>query len=70
MPGITRSYMRNSNRKLGFGEVVVLASRQPVPKKEELNFKPAADYRYVGKLVPMVDLDAIWSQDEASLGRI
>ncbi len=45
-----------SNRKLGFGEVVALAAKQPVPKKEELTFKPAADYRYVGKLVPVVDL--------------
>jgi isoquinoline 1-oxidoreductase beta subunit len=46
-----------SNRKLGFGEVVMLAAKQPVPKKEELNFKAAADYRYVGKPVPVVDLD-------------
>jgi len=46
-----------SNRKLGFGEVVALAAKQPVPKKEELTFKPAADYRYVGKLVPVVDLN-------------
>ena len=46
-----------SNRKLGFGEVVMLAAKQPVPKKEELNFKPAADYRFVGKTVPVVDLD-------------
>jgi isoquinoline 1-oxidoreductase beta subunit len=46
-----------SDRKVSFGEVVAGAAKQPVPKKEELTFKPAADYRYVGKLMPVVDLD-------------
>jgi isoquinoline 1-oxidoreductase beta subunit len=46
-----------SNRSVSFGQVVALAAKQPVPKKEELTFKPAADYRYVGKLIPMVDLN-------------
>jgi isoquinoline 1-oxidoreductase beta subunit len=44
---------------LGFGELVALASKQPVPKKEQLKFKPAAEYRYVGKMVPITDLDDI-----------
>ena len=48
-----------TNRKLGFGELVPLASKQPVPKKEQLKFKPAAEYRYIGKLVPITDLDDI-----------
>ena len=48
-----------SDRKLGFGELVALASKQPVPKKEQLKFKPAAEYRYVGKLVPIADLEDI-----------
>jgi isoquinoline 1-oxidoreductase beta subunit len=48
-----------SNRKLGFGELVELAAKQPVPKKEELHFKPASEYRYVGKLVPVTDLHAL-----------
>jgi len=48
-----------TNRKLSFGELVPLASKQPVPKKEQLKFKPAAEYRYVGKLVPITDLDDI-----------
>jgi isoquinoline 1-oxidoreductase beta subunit len=48
-----------TNRKLGFGELAPLASKQPVPKKEQLKFKPAAEYRYVGKMVPITDLDDI-----------
>jgi isoquinoline 1-oxidoreductase beta subunit len=48
-----------SNRKLGYGELAVLAAQQPVPKKEELKYKPASEYRYIGKDVPMVDRDDI-----------
>ncbi len=50
-----------SNRKLGFGELVSLAAQQPVPKKEDLKFKSPAEYRYVGKNVPITDLDDICS---------
>jgi isoquinoline 1-oxidoreductase subunit beta len=48
-----------SNRKLGYGELVALAAKQPVPKKEQLKFKSPAEYRYVGKNVPIADLDDI-----------
>ncbi|HTW64496.1 MAG TPA: xanthine dehydrogenase family protein molybdopterin-binding subunit [Bryobacteraceae bacterium] len=48
-----------SGRKLGFGELVTLAAQQPVPKKAQLRFKTPAEYRYIGKNVPIVDLDAI-----------
>ena len=48
-----------SGRKLGFGELVPLAARQPVPKKENLKFKSPAEYRYVGQNVPIADLDGI-----------
>jgi isoquinoline 1-oxidoreductase subunit beta len=48
-----------SDRKLGFGELVPLALKQPVPKKEQLKFKSPAQYRYVGKNVPITDLDDI-----------
>jgi isoquinoline 1-oxidoreductase beta subunit len=48
-----------SNRKLSFGELVTLAAQQPVPKKENLKFKPAAEYRYIGKTEPIVDLEGI-----------
>jgi len=48
-----------SGKKAGFGELVALAAKQPVPKKEELKFKPASAYRYVGKDVPIIDQDDI-----------
>jgi isoquinoline 1-oxidoreductase beta subunit len=48
-----------SGRKMGFGELVTLAAKQPVPKKEQLKFKTPAEYRYIGKNVPIVDMDAI-----------
>ncbi len=48
-----------TDRKLGFGELVPLAAKQPVPKKEQLKFKSPAEYRYIGKDVPIADLDDI-----------
>jgi isoquinoline 1-oxidoreductase beta subunit len=47
--------------KLGFGELATLAAKQPVPKKEfdELKFKAASEYRYIGKNVPITDIDKI-----------
>ena len=48
-----------SGRKAGFGELAALAAKQAVPKKEELKFKPASAYRYVGKDVPIIDQDDI-----------
>ena len=48
-----------SGRKLGFGELVATAAKQPVPKKEGLHFKPPADYRYIGKDIPITDLDVL-----------
>ncbi len=46
-----------SGKKSGWGEFVTLAAQQPVPKKEELKFKSAAEYRYIGKGVPIADLN-------------
>jgi isoquinoline 1-oxidoreductase subunit beta len=48
-----------SNRKIGFGDLATLAAQQPVPKKEDLKFKAVADYRYIGKNVPITDMDNI-----------
>src|ERR1700722_8666826 len=48
-----------TNRKLTFGELATLAAQQPVPKKEDLKFKPASEYRYIGKNVAITDLDDI-----------
>jgi len=56
-----------SNRKLGFGELVALAAKQPVPKTEDLKFKSPDEYRYIGKDVPIADLDAI-TEGRATFG--
>jgi isoquinoline 1-oxidoreductase beta subunit len=48
-----------SNRKLGYGELAAGAATLPVPKKEELKYKSATEYRYIGKDVPTVDRDDI-----------
>jgi len=48
-----------SDRRLGFGELVTLAAKQPVPAKAQLKFKSPAEYRYIGKNVPITDLDDI-----------
>ncbi|MBZ5606944.1 MAG: molybdopterin-dependent oxidoreductase [Acidobacteriia bacterium] len=49
----------SSGRKLGFGELVADAAKQPVPKREDVHLKSPADFRYIGKEVPITDLDAI-----------
>ncbi len=48
-----------SGRKLGFGELVTLAAKRSVPKKEELKFKSPTEYRYIGKDMPIVDREDI-----------
>jgi isoquinoline 1-oxidoreductase beta subunit len=48
-----------SGRKMGYGELVALAAKQPLPKKEEIKLKTAAEFRYIGKGVPIVDLHDI-----------
>ncbi len=40
---------RPSGRKLGFGELAEAASKQPVPKSEELKLNPRSSWRYIGK---------------------
>jgi len=44
-----------SGRKASYGELVALAAKQPVPKKEELKLKTPAEFRYIGKGVPVTD---------------
>ncbi|MGA8028336.1 MAG: molybdopterin cofactor-binding domain-containing protein [Bryobacteraceae bacterium] len=46
----------SSGRKLGYGELASAAAKQPMPRKEELQFKSPAEFRYIGKGVPSVDL--------------
>jgi isoquinoline 1-oxidoreductase beta subunit len=47
---------KTSNRKMGYGELAALAAQQPVPKKEELQFKPPSEWRYIGKPAPGYDV--------------
>src|SRR5580698_6315070 len=46
-----------SGKKASYGELASLAAQQPVPKPETLQYKTVAEYRYVGKGVPSIDLD-------------
>ncbi len=47
---------RRSNRRAGYGELASAASKLPVPKKEELQFKPKGAWRYIGKGAVSYDL--------------
>jgi isoquinoline 1-oxidoreductase beta subunit len=48
-----------SNRKAGYGQLAAAAAALPVPKKEELQFKPKSGWRYVGKGASSYDLTDI-----------
>lgn len=56
-----------TGRSMGFGELAILASQQPVPTAEEISLKPASEFRYIGKGVPSVDLKDI-TTGKASYG--
>ncbi len=45
-----------SKRERSFGSLVAAASKLPVPPASELRFKSPAEYRYIGKDLPIVDL--------------
>jgi len=47
---------RASNRKAGYGQLAAAAAALPVPKKEELQFKPKSAWRYIGKGASIYDL--------------
>ena len=46
----------SSGRKLAYGELVSAASKQPLPKKDEIHLKSPKDFRYIGKGVPGIDI--------------
>jgi isoquinoline 1-oxidoreductase subunit beta len=48
-----------TGRKWAYGELVLPASRLPVPKKEALHFKPRTAWRYIGKDASLYDLEDI-----------
>jgi isoquinoline 1-oxidoreductase beta subunit len=47
-----------SGRRVGFGELAEAAAAQPVPEASELTYKTPAERRFVGKEMPMKDMDA------------
>jgi isoquinoline 1-oxidoreductase subunit beta len=52
---------KNSSRKLGYGELAVLAAKLPVPKKEEVRLKSPQEWRYIGKPSPGYDVSDVCS---------
>ena len=48
-----------SGRQMSFGDAAKVAATMeiPTPDHMELRFKPASEWRYVGKPIPIVDLD-------------
>jgi isoquinoline 1-oxidoreductase beta subunit len=50
---------RPSGRRAGYGSLASAAGRLPVPKREELQFKPSTAWRYVGKDHAIYDLNDI-----------
>lgn len=51
--------LRGSDQALGFGELVADARQLPVPKEDELKLKPRSQWRYIGKDVPITDMQDI-----------
>jgi len=45
-----------TKRRLGYGELASAAAKLPVPKVEDLKFKPKSAWRYIGKGAPSYDL--------------
>ncbi len=45
----------SSGRRLPYGELVAAAAALPVPAPASLRFKSAAEFKYIGKDIPMVD---------------
>lgn len=52
---------KSSKRQLGYGELAASAAQQSAPKREELSFKSSAEYRYIGKDMPIVDREDLCS---------
>jgi isoquinoline 1-oxidoreductase beta subunit len=48
-----------TGRRLGYGELAAAASKLPMPKVEDLKFKPKSAWRYIGKGSPSYDLPQV-----------
>ncbi len=46
-----------TGRKLDYGDLASAAAKLPVPKKEELKFKPRSAWRYIGKPAAHYDIE-------------
>ena len=49
----------SSGRRLGYGDLATAAAKLPVPKTEDLKFKPKSAWRYIGKGSPSYDLPEV-----------
>ncbi|HEX6106095.1 MAG TPA: molybdopterin cofactor-binding domain-containing protein [Gemmatimonadales bacterium] len=47
---------KGGRRRLGYGELVAEARTLPVPARETIRLKEPAQFRYIGKDIPIVDL--------------
>jgi isoquinoline 1-oxidoreductase subunit beta len=48
-----------TGRRAGYGELVASAAQLPVPKKEDVHFKKPSEWRFIGKGMTSVDLEAL-----------
>ncbi|MBB5457020.1 xanthine dehydrogenase family protein molybdopterin-binding subunit [Paraburkholderia sp. Cpub6] len=48
-----------SGRRVAYGALATAAARQPVPGRDTLHLKDEGTWRYIGKSLPIVDLDDI-----------
>ena len=56
---VRRACMRSctvTGRKLGYGQLAAVASKLPVPDRSEIEFKPARQWRYIGKWIQGYDV--------------
>ncbi|MEO5923259.1 MAG: xanthine dehydrogenase family protein molybdopterin-binding subunit [Bryobacteraceae bacterium] len=68
--------VHKSGKKAGYGELAALAAKQAVPQKADIKLKTPAEFRYIGKEMPITDLDkiltgkAIFGQDARVPGMV
>lgn len=56
-------FNKNSDGKLSYGDLAELASKKPLPAVESLVYKSPAEFKYIGKPVPVVDLNDMVTGD-------
>jgi isoquinoline 1-oxidoreductase beta subunit len=49
---------RPTKRTLGFGELAIEASKQPIPNASDVKLRPRAELRHVGTALPLLDAPA------------